>query len=748
MILLFNSININAFIFINWGGFILNITILLKHFLNRHINESSEKIFEGICNGRKKALENWFQDKWVQIDNIQKSLNALKDDDEFVNQFLNEIVVKYEDFCEIFIIDEAGNVTVSSCRQHIGMNMSDLPNLQAGIEGKSLMYGPYEDKNTLDTDIQNKKFYDEVTLMFSTPCKNENGEKRILCCRALNDDMSNVIQDEDSHIYKNSGDNYLFMVKSNRGIKQGTAISRSRFEDNTFTLGDNLKDGVRTINGNIVKIENHTEFEITFTDPLTNELHQGILNTIKNGSNLDCWPGYPDYRHILVGGKGTIIKPPNCDEVWGMMCEGDISEIYDFKSINFKMPIAISALSAVLFIADLFINKNLPQLNTMFLIFSWVLISIFSVYSCSQNIVKPLSKTINILHDIAEGEGNLTKRVNKNSSDEIGELSRWFNKFINSQMTLLKRVLKSSKTTKKSVNIVSGISNDVKDGMVQIQDTVINLLENAKYQNSTFQKTRDKFSNISASIQEMDSLILEISSVVQDTNDNAQNAQQKSNTVTINMEHLEDIIKKTVESINKLQNNSDKITEIIQVISDISQQTQLLALNASIEAAKAGESGRGFSVVAEEISQLAQETQEATKSISSVIKNVEFNTTETYEFAKQINAKVDESIYSVKDSIESFEKLNEDIKLIADAMNSISCVTATQSKDVSEVMDNVSNMADKINESTELNSNKSEQSLITVKNILKSTQKLKQATEALEYISDNMDDMVGAFKLS
>ena len=54
--------------------------------------------------------------------------------------------------------------------------------------------------------------------------------------------MSNVIQDEDSHIYEDSGDNYLFMIKSNRGIKPGTAISRSRFEDNTFTLGDNLKE--------------------------------------------------------------------------------------------------------------------------------------------------------------------------------------------------------------------------------------------------------------------------------------------------------------------------------------------------------------------------------------------------------------------------------------------------------------------------------------------------------------------------
>ena len=222
------------------------MTLKLKYLLNRNLREHSEKVFEGISNGRKKALDNWFNDKWAQLDNIKNSLVALEDDDNIVCNYLVENVKKYEDFCEIFVLDENGIVSVSSCKEHIGLNMSDLPNLKAGLEGKSLMYGPYIDKRTLDTDINNKKFADDVTLMFSSKCKNHNDQIRILCCRTLNDDMSNVIQDEDTHIYKDSGDNYLFMVKSNRGIKQGTAISRSRFEDNTFTLGDNLKDGIKT----------------------------------------------------------------------------------------------------------------------------------------------------------------------------------------------------------------------------------------------------------------------------------------------------------------------------------------------------------------------------------------------------------------------------------------------------------------------------------------------------------------------
>lgn len=723
------------------------MNLKLKYLINRNLRDHSEKVFEGISNGRKKALENWFKDKWAQIETIKDSIITLEDSDTIINEFLIEKVKKYEDFCEIFILDESGIVSVSSCKQHIGLNMSNLPNFKYGLEGRSYMYGPYLDKRTLDTDLSEKKFSDEVTLMFSSTCKNHKGSLRILCCRTLNDDMSNVIQDEDSHIYKDSGDNYLFMVKSNRGIKPGTAISRSRFEDNTFTLGDNLKDGIKTKRWGIVKIKDHTEFEIIFNDPATNKLHQGIENTIKNEQNLDSWPGYPDYRHIMVGGKGTIITPPNCDEVWGMMCEGDIDEIYNFQSINLKIPIALSIISAILIIANGVIINVAPNMIIISSLLMWIILSIFTLGICKKMVVSPLGKTINILQDIAEGEGNLTKRVKKMSSDEIGELSRWFNKFLNNQMAMMYRVKRSTKTTKKSVNIVSSITKDVKAGMGVIENTVINLLENSKDQNSIFQNTKNKFSDISASIQEMDSLILEVTGIIENTNDNAIVAQNVSKQVLGNMNDLENTINDTVKAINILQSHSNKITEVVNVINNISKQTQLLALNASIEAARAGESGKGFSVVAGEISKLALETEDATKSITNVIKKVQEQTQATFDYAGDINVKVDTSAVSVRNSIKSFEQINDDINIISNAMKSIAQITSTQSNNVGDVMNNISTMADKIDQATEHSSNKSEESLAMVKKILGEIKQLKQATDVLEYSSDNLNEMVGSFKL-
>ena len=721
----------------------------LRYFINKNLHEHSMKVFEGISNGRKKALDNWFGDKWAQIDNIKNSIVALEDNNCVLNNYLEKLVKEYGEFCEIFILDDKGRVLVSSCEKHIGLNLSHLPNFEAGIkEKRPLMYGPYEDNMTLDTDIKSKQFYDNVTLMFSCICKNNNDEDRVICFRVLNDDMINVIQDEDTHIYKNSGDNYLFMVKSNRGIEPGTAISRSRFEDSTFTLGENLKDGINTKKWGKVQIKEHTEFEITFKDPATNKLHQGVSNTIKNGQNIDCWPGYPDYRHIMVGGKGTIINPPNCDEVWGMMCEGDIEEIYDFTSINLKIPGYISLISGVLLFVTEIIRKVTPDINMVFPFLNWIVISIFSMIVCKKLIESPLSKTLNILQDIAEGEGNLTKRVNKMSTDEVGELSRWFNKFINNQMSMLNRVRKSVKITQNSVGIVSKITRDVKNGMSEIEDTVINLLENSKDQNDVFQTTKDKFANITASIQEMDSLILEISNTIEDTNEVSTNASKSSKSVLDSMEELKSIIRKTVDSIEELQSNSKKITEVINIISDISEQTQLLALNATIEAARAGEEGKGFSVVAGEISKLAIESKNATKSIEDVIKSVQKQTEYTCKYAEQINTKVISSMDNVSISMDAFSKVNDDINVITEAMKSISQVTTEQSTDVSDIMNSITVTAEKVNQNTENNLNKSEESLATVKNILLEIKRLNQASNALEYSADNMEKMVGAFKLS
>ncbi len=175
--------------------------------------------------------------------------------------------------------------------------------------------------------------------MFYLPLQRGGETVGCLCGRVPNDVLGDLIQREAGHVFIESGDNYLFMVDSvfDPAIQPGIALSRSRFEDTTFSLGDNLKQGVRTDWG-VVKVKHHTELELMFTDPATGRLHPGVRETIRHGSNLFVtYPGYSDYRHIPVIGKGVTFSMPGSLDTWGMMCEGDLEEAYRFRSVNYRM---------------------------------------------------------------------------------------------------------------------------------------------------------------------------------------------------------------------------------------------------------------------------------------------------------------------------------------------------------------------------------------------------------------------------
>lgn len=723
------------------------LKLRLMYVLNRKIKNQSEKVFEGISRGRKKALENWFRDKWMQLETTSNLLKSFDENKDKLKEEMKSKIEQYRDFCEFFILDDSGKVLVSTCDKHVGVDMKESPNYRSGMKNERLMYGPYEDSNTMDIDLSKKKFADEVTLMFSIPYKNCYGDKRILLGRVLNDDMSNVIQDEDTHVYKDSGDNYLFMVKTDRDILPGTAISRSRFEDNTFTKGDNLKDGVRTSKWGIVKIKRHTEFEIRFTDPETKDLHQGVKNTIKSGSNLDCWPGYPDYRHIMVGGKGTLIKPPYSNEIWGMMCEGDISEIYNFNSISLKVPFMISIITALVSIVNAIVYSVKPNMGILSLFIMWLVITMVSYILCKRIIVKPLNKTVDILHILAEGEGDLTKRVDKLSYDEIGELSRWFNKFINNQMMMIKRVDISSRTSKSSIEVVSDLTESIENSMKKVSQTVKSLVDVSKHQNDAFQGTKEHFNDLSGSIQEMGGLINEVTEKVADTSNYALKANDSSSNVLNSINDLGRTMKLTLDRITILQKHSDSITKTVTTISTISKQTQLLALNATIEAARAGEYGKGFGVVAGEISKLSVETEDATQSIGDVVLNIQGEIRDTFEEINKINSKVQKSTENVKGNINAFKYIAGNIKDINMNMGTILEITNNESRNVNNMVVGINKSADEIEKRTAAGKTNSEESLGLLDEILNQTIMLKQIADNLEYSSDNLQKMVGAFKV-
>ena len=619
--------------------------------------------------------------------------------------------------------------------------------VKRAIQGEKYMYGPYEDLDTLAIGNCHSDFFDEVTLMFALPIYNEvTGRHAVICGRIPNDVMSDVIQEEDTHVYKESGDNYLFMVKNNRNIPVGTAISRSRFEDNTFTLGDNLKDGIKTKKWGTVQIKKHTEFEIVFNDPATNELHEGVANTIRKGSNLEAWPGYPEYRHILVGGKGILIHPPHSDEVWGMMCEGDIEEIFKFRSLNVKFPFILSISSVIMMSVQFFgLNLNLTTKNTLLQTLPWIVNIILVAFIIRKVIVKPIKNVTHILQEVAEGGGDLTLRVPKSSNDEIGEISRWFNKFLSSQMTTIKRAGIVSKTSEDSAKQLSDMTADIQSEAPNVSSSVKQIINNLHKQNEVFDHTKNKFTKLTQESEVIDSSITMIDEKIHNTSDNAKKSIESSQEVLDTMEKLSGEMVRATNSIHNLQDYSKKINEVVITIDKIAKQTQLLALNATIESARAGDAGKGFAVVAEQIASLALECAEATISIGNLIGEVQQETEQTATNIEEISDQVEVGSNSVKETIDTFGHIQREIMDVSETAEKISSLVRSQSSDFILINNDMDKITSELKADSATAQGSSDNVLHIVDHIFKQTNEIKELSKMLFVTSTNLNNIVDGF---
>jgi len=702
---------------------------------NKRLKAHAMQVFEGIAAGRKKALEEWFEDKWFQLQMIKNQILTHDYSESKLNELLVEGTKIDQEMIELFVLDCTGEVVASSFKKHIRLKLDGLPNLKYAKEKKRYMYGPYCDPKTLSIPVE-RQFKDEVTLLFSEPYETCDGKNWLLCARVLNDDLSNVIQEEDVHIYKESGDNYLFMIENNRGILTGTAISRSRFEDRTFTLGENLKDGIQTDFGESIRIKRHTEFEIIFNDPETKALHSGISKTIKKGLNCDCWPGYTDYRHILVGGKGTIIKPPYSDEVWGMMCEADIAEIYDFNSIDMQVPFYIASISTIFMV----INAILCMLFKGYGMIATVILSLAIFYVTYKiihhYITRTIDETVHILYEIAEGQGDLTRRVEQPAKNEVGELGKWFNKFISNEFHRIKRIAHATKTTKKAVSKASKTTKC-------IERLVETLFTHATQQNDLLKYTQKKLIGISKLFKENDVLVERITNKIIATNEATITAKEAGSSALESMHELETATHKAVNHMKDLEIQSHAITEIISTINGISRQTSLLALNASIEAARAGDAGKGFGVVAEEIQSLAQKTNESTLKIEKLVTGIQSLVDSTNQNIDMMSEKVMYSSKSTLKTMESFTLFDEISNMLTEIMEAMK----RQNIRIQEADEQVSHMTTNEAHHKIIEANDSASLLELTANMNCQIKMLNEVINGVEYASDDLGRIVDGFKI-
>jgi len=273
------------------------------------------------------------------------------------------------------------------------------------------------------------------------------------------------------------------------------------------------------------------------------------------------------------------------------------------------------------------------------------------------SVIRHIRKVVRELKDVAEGEGDLTRRIPDSRRDEIGELARWFNLFSEKLHATIRNISGGAETLRFSSETLTEISHSMTHDVRAVEENAGAVRQDADNMNtdinsvaSAMEQTTTNINLIAAAAEEMSATIGGI----------AENTGSARSISAVAVNHSE----KSLERITSLKESISRIGRISDTISEISDQTNLLALNATIEAARAGDAGKGFAVVAGEIKALALQTAHATRDINEQILDIQNTALGSVEEIKKISAvihDVDDIIKAIASSIEEQSTVTKEI---------------------------------------------------------------------------------------
>lgn len=344
-----------------------------------------------------------------------------------------------------------------------------------------------------------------------------------------------------------------------------------------------------------------------------------------------------------------------------------------------------------------------------------VLVCAVAWWVIESKVVLPLHTLAVRLQDIAEGEGDLTRRVEVNGRNEIDEVGIWFNVFIGRIEEIVRRVAEHASTLGQAATELASTAHETAEQAA---------------------KQQQQAERITTAMNEMSSAVQEISETTQSAAVDARNAEESAHTggrtVQTTVETIGNLLlsnRETSTRIEELGRSSDAIGRIVNVINEIAGQTNLLALNASIEAARAGEHGRGFAVVAGEVRRLAERTSSATKEIDVTVNAIQEGTKVAVDAMRSSMTHVQSGADSARSAGEALTSIIHGSESVQKMVTQIAAAATQQSYSTQSVSANVNEIASIIQQTAA------------------SSQQSVEACLQLSRLANELTGLVGSFKV-